>query len=192
VIRTGGPGLSALDVAGELLAELGSLSALAAARFEQLDSANHLGWAKAAGLVAAFELGRRAAAVGDSRSLIRGPADLAQVVEPLLRNKPQEEVLVVVMNGASRVTKIVPLSNGAANRCLMLPRDVLAAVFRNDGLVFGVAHNHPSGEPNPSGEDIAATRALAEAAQVAGLRFVDHIIIGTGAWVSLRDRQGFA
>ncbi len=191
VIRTGGPGQSALEVADELLANAGGLVSLSSARLEELDFVAHLGPAKAAGLQAVFELGRRASHGKDARPVVVGPEDLARICEPLLAGKPHEEAIVIVLNAANRVTKTVTLSNGSVGRCLMMPRDVLATVLRNDGVAFAVAHNHPSGDPSPSREDIKVTRELSRAAETIGVHFIDHLIIGSGAWISLRDSKGF-
>lgn len=188
VLRSGGRGANAVDVGGQLMAEWSSLGALAAARFEDLMRMEGLGAAKAASLMAAFELGRRAIGTGEGQPAITGPEDLVALVRPQLMGRPQEEVLVVVMNAANKVIRTVSLSSGGADRCLLTVRDALSAVLRNDGVAFALAHNHPSGNPTPSPEDIRATREIERGAVGLGLRFLDHVIIAGANWSSLKEQ----
>lgn len=189
VIRTGGAGASALDVAAEILSSRGSLDALASARLEDLMSFASLGDAKAASLLSSFELGRRALACSNSRNAIKKPEDLVSLVKPMLAGKAHEEVVLVVMNAANGPIRMLPLTRGGADGCLIPVRDVLSAVLRNDGVAFALAHNHPSGVVSPSHEDILATRRIEDGAEAAGLRFVDHIIVGQSDWISVRDHE---
>jgi len=190
VLRSGARGLNAVDVGAELISAWGSVGALAAARFEDLLRVEGLGSAKTASLMAAFELGRRATVGGEGLTAIAGPQDLVSLVGPQLIGRPQEEVLVVVMNTANRLIRTVALSRGGADRCLLTTRDALSAVLRNDGVAFALAHNHPSGNPTPSPEDIRASRAIGKGAADLGLRFLDHVIVAGSQWSSMKE-QGF-
>lgn len=184
VIRSGGRGTSAMDLGTELLGTWGSLNRLAGAGFDELDGVASLGAAKAAGLVAAFELGRRAAS-GPLPTMIRGPEDLAVLVQPLLAGRPQEEVVLVVTNAANRVLRTMLVTRGGSDRCLLVVRDLISAVLRCGGTGFAVAHNHPSGNPAPSPEDLAVTRRLQEGATTVGVRFLDHIVVAGSDWRSV-------
>jgi DNA repair protein RadC len=190
VIRSGGRGSNAVDVGGKLLATWGSLAALAAARYEDLIRVEALGEAKTASLLAAFELGRRATLRAESRQPVDGPQDLGDLVSPILLTRPQEQVLLIVLNSANKPIRIVELSKGGADRCLLTVRDALSAVLRNDGVAFALAHNHPSGDPTPSPEDIRSTRDIEMAAVGLGLRLLDHVIVAGAGWLSMRD-SGF-
>lgn len=181
VIRSGGRGASALDAGTELLGTWGSLDQLALAGIDELGNRANLGEAKAAGLVAAFELGRRAS-FGTPPKLIQGPEDLAALVWPLLAGRWQEEVVLVVTNAANRVLRTMPMTRGGTERCLFVIRDILSAVLRCGGSGFAVAHNHPSGEALPSSEDRVVTEQLRDAARTVGLRFLDHIVVAGGEW----------
>jgi DNA repair protein RadC len=183
VIRSGSRGVSATDVGTDLLGAWGSLSQLSLAGMDDLDGMLSLGSAKAAGLVAAFELGRRAA-FGPVPVRIRRPEDLVSLVQPLLAGRPQEEVVLVVTNTANRVLRTMPVTRGSADRCLLVVRDVISAVLRCGGAAFAVAHNHPSGDPTPSPEDRAVTQRLRNAAETVGLRFLDHIVVAGSDWRS--------
>ena len=186
VIRSGGRNTSAMDLGTELLGAWGSLNRLSTAGLDELDGVLSLGAAKAAGLVAAFELGRRAA-FGPLPMVIRGPEDLAALVQPMLAGLSQEEVVLVVTNTANRVLRTMPVTRGGTDRCLLVVRDVISAALRCGGSGFAVAHNHPSGDPTPSPEDRAVTQRLQDAAGTVGLRFLDHIVIAGSGWRSAKD-----
>ncbi len=188
VIRYGSRGASALDVGTELLGAWGSLNRLSAAGMDDLDTVLSLGSAKAAGLVAAFELGRRAV-FGPVPVTIGGPGDLAALVQPLLAGRPQEEVVLVVTNTANRVLRTMPVTRGGTDRCLLVVRDLISAVLRCGGSGFAVAHNHPSGDPTPSAEDRAVTQWLLEAAGTVGLRFLDHLVVAGSEYRSAGTGQ---
>lgn len=186
VIRSGGRGFNAMDLGAGLLATWESLHGMATAGVDELADRVGLGAAKAAGLVAAFELGRRAA-FGPSPLKIAGPEDLADLVRPLLAGRPQEEVVLVVTNAANRVLRTMPLTRGGTDRCLLVVRDVISAVLRCGGVGFAVAHNHPSGDPSPSPEDRAVSGLLNGAAEAVGLRFLDHVVIAGSEWRSAKS-----
>ena len=175
-----------MDVGTELLGVWGSLNRLSAAGVDDFQAVLSLGSAKAAGLVAAFELGRRAA-FGPVPVTVCRPEDIVALVQPLLAGRPQEEVVLVVTNTANRVLRTIPVTRGSADRCLLVVRDVVSAVLRCGGAAFAVAHNHPSGDSTPSPEDRAVTRQLRDAAETVGLRFLDHIVVAGSEWRSAKD-----
>lgn len=187
VLRTGGKGTNAVDLGANLVSLWGPAASLAAARFEDLLGVEGLGEAKAASLMAAFELGRRATEVAESCSPITGPDELVALVRPTLLSKPHEEVVLVIMNSANRPMRILTLTRGGADRCLLPVRDVLSAVLRHDGTAFALAHNHPSGDPTPSPEDIRATKDIEAGASGLGLRFLDHVIVAGAEWLSTKE-----
>lgn len=187
VLRCGSSGQSAVELAASLLAEYGGLTRLAAARPEELASHRGVGVAKAAALLGALRLGRLVESETPTR-FCRTASDLAELVRPRLADLRQERTLVVVLDAGHRLRRIVSLTDGAVDRSLLPVREVLNATLRNDGRAFAIAHNHPSGELAPSPADVEATRVVASAAQVVGLRFLDHIIVAGNNWLSLRDQ----
>jgi len=189
VLRTGGRGASALDLAARLLSDQGSLGELARARVEEVAGACSMGAAKASSLIAAFELGRRAGASTDNRRAVASPEDLAALVTSEFGASRVEEVLVVVLNKVNKPLKVVRLTSGSQDSCLLPVRDVLAAVLRHGGAGFAVAHNHPSGNPAPSVEDLSVTRELLSGAKAVGLTFIDHVVVGSGRWVSVSEAR---
>lgn len=182
LLGTGGSrGVGAHELAERLLAGFGSLDRLARAHPAELASVSGIGTAKAASLVAAFELANRSGA-SVTRPQIKSTSDIAGLVVPALRGLSRERAIVVVCNRAGRVLARETLTEGTADRTLLPVREILVTVLRHDGQSFAVAHNHPSGDPTPSGTDIEATHRMVEAARAAGLRFLDHVIIAGNRW----------
>lgn len=182
-LGSGLAGSSALEVAGELLALWGGVSGLAGARPEELIRAPGIGAAKAARLVAAFELARRAVKP-DHPVRLHSSADIADAARRMLGAAHTERVVVLVADGAQRLRRIEIVATGTATGCPVPVREIIATTLRHDGAAFAVAHNHPSGDPTPSSADRAATRALEGAARATGLRFLDHVVIATDGWRS--------
>jgi len=182
VLRNGTHGVSALDLASALLAEYGSLGALAVARPEELAVRKGVGPAKAAALVAAFHLGRRAMQLAEESVVLRSGNDVARVARGLLAGLRRERVLVLVCDGANRLRRTVVVAEGSIDRSPISVREVLNAVLRHDGRAFALAHNHPGGELEPSDADRMATAAVAAGAKTAGLRFLGHVVVAEDDW----------
>jgi DNA repair protein RadC len=185
LLRHGRPGESALEMAASLLSEYGGLPGLAQARPEELAGRPGIGAAKAAAVVAAFRLARRAADPGDAIRL-HGPADVARAAWSLLADARRERVVVLVCDARNRLSHRTVVAEGSIDRSPLPVRDVLNIVLRRDGCAFAIAHNHPSGELQPSAADLRATSAIARAARAVGLRFLDHVVVAGGSWVNAR------
>lgn len=181
VLRSGSAGESALDLAASLLAEFGDLDALARALPEELASRRGVGPAKAALVIAALNLARRAEA-GLAPTMLRGPADVALVAQRELHGARRERVLVLVGNGANRLVRTVAVSEGSIDRSLVPVREILNAVLRHDGRAFALVHNHPGGNPEPSEADRRATEEVRAGAKAAGLRFLCHVVVTDTDW----------
>jgi DNA repair protein RadC len=191
LLGTGGaPGVGAHTLAERLVAQFGSAAAIASAHPADLASVTGIGPAKAAMLSAAFELSRRATAV-DPREAITTPADIAAVVAPLLRGRTRERLVVVTCDRSSRVVGCDVLSEGSADRSLMPVREVMVAVLRRDGKAFALAHNHPSGDPTPSRDDIDATVQVRQAAYSVGLQFIEHVVLSDTDWRTVPTRPTY-
>ncbi|HEX9682443.1 MAG TPA: DNA repair protein RadC [Acidimicrobiales bacterium] len=181
VLRNGAPGKSAVDLAAELLSGYGSLDVLGAVRPEELASYRGIGVAKAAAVVAALQLGRRAEA-SPAPVTLRCPQDVAEAVRLELRDLRRERVVVLVCDGSNRLRRSVVVSEGSIDRSLVPVREILNAVLRHDGRAFALAHNHPSGDPSPSDADQRATEEARNGAKAAGLRFLGHVVVAGDAW----------
>jgi DNA repair protein RadC len=182
VLRNGTAGMSALDLADELLAEFGSLNRLAGARPEELARRPGIGPAKAAALVAAFGLVRKVERTPPSRASLGSAEDVARIAGRELQGLRRERVLVLICDSRNGLRHTATVSEGSVDRSLVPVREILNAVLRHDGRAFALAHNHPDGGPEPSDADRRATVDIKAAAQVAGLRFLGHIVVAGEEW----------
>lgn len=180
LIGTGAaPGSDVHALVERLLARFGSVTAIARAHPADLTVVTGLGPAKAARLAAAFELARRET-VTESPITINTCVDT--VAAPLLRGRSRERLVLVVCDRANRVLGCEVLSEGSADRSLMPVRETMVAVLRRDGKAFALAHNHPSGDPTPSYDDVEATHHVRKAAEPVGLRFLNHVVVTDDHW----------
>jgi len=186
VLGTGGRD-GVMMLAARVLAAVGGPGGLARCSERELAGIQGMGLAKAAEIVAALELGRRAARslVGQRPQILR-PADAAALLTPRLAHLEREESVVLVLDRRHRVLREVSVGVGGVAHSPMEPREGFAAALREPGAAAViVAHNHPSGEATASSDDVAITRRLARGADLIGLEFVDHLIIAAGGWTSL-------
>lgn len=183
VLGSGARNLDAVELAAQLIASQGGLRQLSRAAPHELVGLLGIGPAKAARVAAAFQLARRASI--DEQPACRkivATADLAACAAPLLRGLRHERLVVVICDKAGGVLRTVRLTEGGTDRSLIPIRDVLSIVLATNGASFGVAHNHPSGDPTPSPTDRQVTTRLRDAAKAVDLRFLDHVVIGDGTW----------
>ncbi|MCS7172204.1 MAG: DNA repair protein RadC [Armatimonadetes bacterium] len=189
VLCTGTRGVSALQLADRLLARFGGLQGLSRARVEELCRVEGMGPAKAAVLVAALELGRRARLVDPSeRPVIRCAQDAARVVRMKLEGREQEHFCVLLLNTRHEVVGVVETARGGLNGASVCAREVFREAVRRGAHAVILAHNHPSGNPEPSPEDIRLTERLREAGALLGIAVLDHLVIGDDRYTSLRER----
>jgi DNA repair protein RadC len=194
LIGTGTAREGVLDVAARLLSTVGGLGALARLQASELAALPGLGPARAAEIVAALELGRRASRdIAAERPQIMNPADAAALLGPTLAHLEQERSVVLLLDRRHRVLREVVIGLGGIAHAPMEPREVFAAALREPGVAAVlVAHNHPSGDPTPSPDDRAITRRLSAAAEMLGLELLDHVIVAAGGWSSLREAAELA
>lgn len=180
VLRNGTAGKSALEIADELIVEYGSAQTLASARPEELATRSGVGPAKAAALVAAFQLSRRS--VRNDPIQVRTAEDVAVIARGELAGARRERLVVVVCDAANHVQRVVTVSEGALDKSIVPVREILNAVLRHDGRAFAIAHNHPSGTAEPSNADRRATDSVKAAATTVGLRFLGHVVVTRDDW----------
>lgn len=181
-LRSGVAGGSAVDLAESVLAEFGDLERIAGASADELMRVAGIGEAKAAAVVAAFELGRRARCQDVEAVYVRRASDAAEIVAPQIAHLRRERVVVLVCDRNGTLLHTARLSEGTASRALIDVREVLNTVLRHDGAAFALAHNHPSGDPSPSDADIEVTEVVARGAKTVGLRFLGHVIVAGAEW----------
>ncbi len=189
ILRVGVGGENVLTMANRLLAQYNGLAGLARAGFAQLKSERGLGPAKVSQLLAAFELGRRLTIEApEERFQIRSPADASYILLPLIGHKEQENFVVLYLDTRNRVTDQEILYKGSLNTSLVRTGEVFRGAVRRNCAAIIVSHNHPSGDPSPSPEDIALTRRLVDAGKLLEVDVLDHLVIGHNRYISLRER----
>lgn len=191
LIRTGVPKKTAVDVARRLLMQHETLERLASRSVADLrhDKGVGLGVAKAATIVAAFELGRRAAAgFMDKKVSVRSPDDIARRYIPLFRELKKEIFLVVLLDSANHILREVKISEGILNSSLVHPREVFRPAITEPAAAIILLHNHPSGNAEPSNEDLQITRQLHEAGKILGIPIHDHVIVAGNSYTSFAER----
>lgn len=189
ILRVGTADCSAVGLSQRMLAEFEGLKGIATASVEDLSRVKGLGLAKGAQIKAMVELGKRlAASIGNSKAKIQNASDAAAILAPALRDEPQEHFRVLLLNTRHEVLKLRSITIGGLDSSIIEPRDLFREAMSANSAAIIVAHNHPSGDPTPSREDIAVTRRLYECGRLLGIEVLDHIIIGDGRWVSLKER----
>lgn len=189
LIRVGNGKRSAVSLGEFLLAEFGSIKGVASASLEQLAAVKGIGDAKAAQIKAAIEFGNRLALfTDDARPSIGGPRDVANLLMPDLRHQKKEHLKSLLLSTKNKVLAIKTVSIGDLTSSIVHPREVFKDAVLASAASIIVAHNHPSGDPTPSGEDVSVTKRLIQAGEILGIDLLDHIVIGDGTFVSLKER----
>ena len=189
VIGEGRAHASALDIANGVLAATGGLDGLARARVDELRRVPGIGTARAAQMLAAVELGRRTLLRRRRERLqVTSPRTIAEFLIPQYGARPVEQFGVVLLDTKHRVLRTAILSVGTLDASLVHPREVFreAAVAGAAGLVL--FHNHPSGDPEPSSDDVRLTERLVAAGILMGIDVIDHIVLGDVRYCSFRER----
>jgi DNA repair protein RadC len=191
LLRTGTAREDVLAFAARVLSALGGLGAIPRMHASELVAIPGIGPATAAEIVAALELGRRAAQrLAADRPQIMRPADAAALLGPRMAHLEQEQCVALLLDRKHRLLREVVVGVGGIAHAPMEPREVFAAALREPGVAAVlVAHNHPSGEATPSAEDRAVTRRLADGAALLGLEFLDHVIVASTGWTSIRQGE---
>jgi DNA repair protein RadC len=188
VIRVGSRGESAVRLAERLLSELGGLTGLAQARLPQLSALAGMGLAKAAQVKAAFELGKRLATSADGPKTVVGNASAAAaLVMEDLRYRQQECLVGIFLDTRNQVICVRTLTKGTLSGSPAHPREVFREAITQGSASLILCHNHPSGDPTPSQDDITLTERLVKVGEIMGVPILDHIIIGNGRYVSLKE-----
>ncbi len=190
LLRTGVKNDSALRVAEKVLAlykERG-LAAITQMSAKELSSIKGVGMAKAATILAAVELGRRLALkAAEARTVVHGPADAASYVMPRFRFERREHFAVLLLNAKNHILALKTISVGTLTSSVVHPREVFQAAIEQSAAAVILVHNHPSGDPAPSGEDLAVTRRMVEAGEIMDIPVLDHVIVGYDKFISLKE-----
>lgn len=189
ILRTGVQDENVVRVSQRLLATFGNLAGLAQANSVELMAAKGLGPAKTAQLKAALELGRRLLVESpEERPQIRSPSDAANLLMSEMSLLEQEHLRVMLLDTKNRVLTTPTIYVGSLNTSMIRVCELFREAIRVNCASLIVVHNHPSGDPTPSPEDVAVTRQIAEAGRLLDVEVLDHLIIGRQRYVSLKER----
>ncbi len=191
VIGGGSKGAGALAVAYRLLESFGDLSYLGRADIDDLMRISGIGLARACQLTAAFELGKRfARESGSNGAAIKAPGDIAGIFMDEMKHYDREHFKAAFLNTKNQILKIVTVSIGSLNASIVHPREILKPAISASAASIVLVHNHPTGDPKPSREDIEFTKRFAKCGELIGIGLLDHVIIGSGGYASLKE-QGY-
>ena len=191
IIGSGTGGKNALDLARSLLTRFDSLGGIEAASIDEICKVPGIGFNKAVNIRASLELGRRfsMASSGSKSPPIKCAEDAFKVYQGQVKNLRKEVFSVMLVNAKHRLMKTVIISEGALNAAYVEPREVFNPAIRESAYGIILTHNHPSGDPEPSSQDINLTRRLVEAGKVVGIVVLDHIIIGDNCFYSFSEND---
>lgn len=192
IIRTGDTATrkSAIDLGRELISHFSSnLRELGSADMAEITAIKGMGVAKATGVKAAFTLAARFQARKlENLDRFTSPRQVFDYFHHEFRDCRKEYFLVLLLDGKNRIIRRVQVSEGSLNQSIVHPREVFSPAVKESAAAMILVHNHPTGDPAPSQEDIAITRRLKEAGEIMGIRVLDHIIVGDGDFLSFVER----
>lgn len=187
VVGSGTRSADALGLANELLRRRGGLHGLTKSSADDLALVAGIGRARAAQVIAAVELGRRTLRRGPARVQLLTPQDAAAFLLPAHGSRPVEQFGLVLLDSKHRVLRTTVVASGTLNSTIVHPRDVFREAVLGSAAAVVVFHNHPSGDPSPSPDDIELTRRLRAAGVLMGIDVVDHIVLGDVRYCSLKE-----
>lgn len=180
----------ALTVANDLVQKTGGVVALSRASPRELALVRGVGAARAARVAAAFELGRRAMETEQRRELVARPEDIYRLCAPRVAGLQQEVFIAVGMDIRNGLLDVVEVARGSVHAVEVHPREVFRPLVRMAAAAGVVVHNHPSGDPTPSPDDVALTRRLRDAGLLLGIPIIDHVVIGNSGFRSIAEYMG--
>jgi len=188
ILGRGIAGESVAVTAQKLLAQFGSLQKLAEASIEELSSIKGIGLAKAAQIKAAFEIGRRLSTQTPSYKSkeLTDPEKVYRLIKSKLKDYHKEHFYIIALN--SRGHSVAEVSVGSLNASIVHPREVFAEAIKNKAASVIFAHNHPSGDPEPSEDDLLLTKKLVESGKILGIEVADHIIVAKDNFFSFKNK----
>lgn len=190
ILRNGTRNDSALSLANKLLSSGSGIRYLYESSFEELKGIKGIGTAKASQIKASLELGKRLRSFrGGSNLYIKSPEDAVEIVMEDMRYLKKECLRVILLNVKNMVLSIKDVSIGSINTSIVHPREIFVEAIKCSSASIIMCHNHPSGDPTPSDEDINVTKRVFEAGKIIGIDLLDHIIIGDGRYISLKEKS---
>jgi len=189
VIGRGIPKKSVMNIAQELLAKFGNVKAISQATLEELSQVKGIGLAKATQIKACFELGKREDLEPELVNFdINNPEAVVKAVRSGIRDKAKEHFKLILLNPRNKIIGISTVSVGTLNASLVHPREVFKDAIVHSAASVVLAHNHPSGDPEPSEDDLKITKKLVDCGKILGIEVLDHIVIGKNHFLSFKER----
>ncbi len=180
---------SVMTIAQELLVKFGNIKMISEATLEELSQVKGIGLAKAAQIKACFELGKRQDLEPELRDIdIKDPESVVKAVQATIRDKAKEHFKLILLNSRNRIIGISTISIGTLDSNLVHPREVFKEAIAHSSASVVLVHNHPSGDPEPSEDDLIITRRLTEAGKILGVEITDHIIITKNRFFSFKEK----
>jgi DNA repair protein RadC len=191
ILGRGIAGESVMVTAQRLLSQFGGLQGIAGASLEELSQVRGIGLAKAAQIKAAFELARRAEGSVETsdKTMVKTPEDIFALAQGMLQGKKKEYFLAALLDTRNHLIKLAEISIGSLDGSIVHPREVYKEAISASAASVIFVHNHPSGDPTASEDDIRLTKGLVEAGEIIGIEVLDHLIIGGKKYLSLK-REG--
>lgn len=191
IIRTGSKDKSAVQLAEDVLAyannEAGGINNI---EINELQNIAGIGVAKACSVAATIELAKRMSnGKRGERKAVRTARDASDLLMNKLRHEKKEHLIMLILNTKCEVEAEITVSIGALDHTIMHPREILGKALKRSAAAILIAHNHPSGDPTPSRDDVKATNKLIKAADIVGIKVLDHIVIGDGRFISMKAEQ---
>lgn len=188
IIDTGNKEVSAIGLASKILIKSGGIKGLADMDLKSLQEINGIGPAKSARIFAAMELSKRISKILSKQKFdVNSPSSIANLFMEELRYKKKEVVKVLLLDTKNNIISDLLVSEGSLNASIVHPREVYVEAVKRSANKIIVVHNHPSGDPSPSNEDIKITKRLYDSGEILGIELLDHVIIGDGNYCSLRE-----
>jgi len=189
ILRTGTTNENVLNLSNRVIKNCGGLNGILNTSAEGFMSISGIGKAKAAQILALVEVSKRFKSFQSGESIkITQPVDAANIVMEELRSMKKECLKLIMMNTKNIIISIKDVSIGSLNSSIVHPREVFTEAIKNSSASIIICHNHPSGDPTPSNEDINIKYRLRECGKLLGIELVDHIIIGEGSYISLKEK----
>jgi len=192
ILGRGIAGESVMVTVQRLLSTFGNVKAISEASLEELSKVHGIGLAKAAQIKAAFELAKRGDEELGEKTPIKTAEDVVKLVRPRLKDKKKEYFLILSLDSRDKLIKISEISIGSLTANLVHPREVFKEAIQTSAVSVVLVHNHPSGDPKPSKDDLMITDKLIKVGKILGIKIVDHIIISKNSFFSLRLNQYFS
>jgi len=178
-----------MTIAQELLVRFGNIKAISEATIEELSQIKGIGFAKAVQIKACFELGKRQTLEPELKDFnIKDPEAIVKAISASIKDKAKEHFKLILLNARNKILGISTISIGSLNASIVHPREVFKDAIMHNAYSVVLAHNHPSGDPEPSEDDLKMTRKLVESGKILGIEVLDHIIITKTGFFSFKEK----